>query len=70
METELSQKSEEEVKCRIARLEATTDHLVADVRELRADFRMMMGLQIATLGMVVTLSLGTAALIVKAFGGV
>lgn len=69
MNTEPKQKSNDDTKCRIAKLEATNEHIVADVRELRADFRMMIGLQIATLGMVVTLALGTAALIVRIFGG-
>ncbi len=45
------------------------ESLMADVRVLRADFRMVIGLQIATLGMIVTVGLGTVALIVKVFGG-
>jgi len=69
MQNEPSRKQIGDSESRLARLEATTERLVNDVRELRADFRMVIGLQIATIGMIVTVGLGTAALIVKVFGG-
>ncbi len=69
MQNEPSRKQNGGTESRLARLEATAEHLLTDVRELRADFRMVIGLQIATLGMIVTVALGTAALIVKVFGG-
>lgn len=69
MQNESSRKRNGDTDSRLARLEATTEHLANDVRELRADFRMVTGLQIATLGMIITVGLGTAALIVKVFGG-
>jgi len=69
MQNEPSRKQNGDIESRLARLEATTEHLLTDFRELRADFRMMIGLQVATLGMIITVGLGTAALIVKVFGG-
>lgn len=66
MQNETSRKPNGDLESRVARLEATTAHLVEAVRELRADFRMMVGLQVATLGMVVTFGL---AIIAKLYGG-
>lgn len=66
MHNDPSRKPNGGIESRIARLEATTAHLVDAVRELRADFRMMVGLQVATLGMVVTFGL---AIIAKLYGG-
>lgn len=57
MQSEPSRKQNGDPENRVARLEATAEHLVNDVRELRADFRMVIGLQIATLGMIVTVGL-------------
>jgi len=66
MHNEPSRNSNCDVESRLARLEATTSYLVDAVRELRADFRMMVGLQVATLGMVVKFGL---AIVAKLYGG-
>ena len=69
MQNEPSREQSGDTESRLAHLDATTEHLLTDVRELRADIQMMIGLQVATLGIIVTVGLGTAALIVKVFGG-
>lgn len=66
MQSEPNRGNNGDLASRVARLEASTAHLVDAVRELRADCRMMVGLQVATLGMVVTLGL---AIIAKLYSG-